>query len=107
MEGSESGVTSLSVYLDDSELDMLSEDTIAAGELRTIHFEQMHSAASGSHTLTIKAVGAGEIRRITGSVWGKKISADASMIRTWGDASAFRWEDVLLLKWGDVNGTND
>ena len=107
VEGSESGVTSLSVYLDDSELDMLSEDTIAAGELRTIHFEQMHSAASGSHTLTVKAVGLGSIRRITGSIWGKKISADVSMIRTWGDASVFKWSDILLLKWGDINGTND
>ena len=85
---------------------MFSEDTVAAEELRTIHFEQMYPVQKGEHTLTVKAIGAGSIRRITGSVWGKKISADVSMIRTWGDASVFRWEDVLLLKWGDVNGTN-
>lgn len=106
-EGSESGVTALRVYLDGAQLDMFSEDTLSAGELRTIHFEQMRPAPAGSHTLTVKATRAGNIRRITGSIWGKKISADVSMIRTWGDASAFRWEDILLLKWGDVNAEND
>lgn len=107
VEGSESSVTSLSVYLDDTELDMFSEDTVYDGELRTIHFEQMYPTGKGEHTLTVKAVGLGSVRRITGSVWGKKISADISMIRTWGEASVFKWSDILLLKWGDINGTND
>lgn len=106
IEGAESAVTALKVYVDDAELEMYSEDSISAAELRTVHFEQMDPVPAGMHTIRVEATGAGSIRRITGSVWGRKITADISMIRTWGEASAFKWSDIILLKWGDVNGTN-
>jgi len=107
VESNEDSLTSIRVYLDGNELYMCSEDTLSAGERRTVHFGQMCTVTAGLHNLAVEATGAGSIKRITGSVFGKKISADISMIRTWGEASVFKWSDILLLKWGDINGTND
>lgn len=108
IEGGANAVTALKVYIDGAELEMFSEDTVAAGELRTVHFEQMRSVSAGVHDLTVMATGSGAVKRITGAIFGRKIAADVSMIRTWGDASAFKWEDLLLLKWEDIEyETND